>query len=60
MHCRNGHLTIWQSSLGLDDMITVESSNKKRLKLNDDDEDDIDLSKGEDRERFVTNEEGNE
>lgn len=40
-------------------MITVDSTNKKRLKLNDDDEDDIDLSKGEDRERFVTAEEGN-
>lgn len=41
-------------------MITVESTYKKRLKPNDDDEDDIDLSKGEDRERYVTIEEGNE
>lgn len=39
-------------------MVTIESINKKRLKLNDDDEDDIDLSKGEDRERFVANKEG--
>lgn len=39
-------------------MITVESTEKKRMKLNDDDEDDIDLSKGEDRERYITNKEG--
>lgn len=37
-------------------MVTVESINKKRLKPNDDDvEDEIDLSKGEDRERYITN-----
>jgi hypothetical protein len=30
------------------------------LKLNDDDEDDIDLSKGEDRERYVMSQEGNQ
>lgn len=40
-------------------MATVESINKKRLKLNDDDmEDEIDLSKGEDRERYINNKEG--
>jgi len=40
-------------------MVNVESTNKKRLKVNDDDdEDDIDMSKGEDRERFVTNQKG--
>lgn len=39
-------------------MIKVESTDKKRLKPNDDDEDDIDLSKGEDRERYITNKEG--
>lgn len=39
-------------------MATVESINKKRLKLNDDDvEDEIDLSKGEDRERYISNKE---
>lgn len=39
-------------------MSTIETIDKKRLKLNDDDEDDIDLSKGEDRERYLTNKEG--
>lgn len=40
-------------------MAAVESNDTKRLKINDDDvEDDIDLSKGEDRERYVTNQEG--
>lgn len=59
--CRNGHLTVWQCTLGLDQMVLVESTSKKRLKLNNDDddaEDDIDLSKGEDRERYVANKEG--
>lgn len=40
-------------------MATVESTEKKRLKVNEDDEDDIDLSKGEDRERHVMNQESN-
>lgn len=45
--------------MGLDDLVAVESNNKKRVKLNDDDEeDDIDLSKGEDRERHVAIQEG--
>ena len=39
-------------------MASIESTNSKRLKLNDDEEDEIDLSKGEDRERYVTNKEG--
>lgn len=40
-------------------MAAVESNDTKRLKTNDDDvEDDIDLSKGEDRERYITNKEG--
>lgn len=58
---RNGHLTVWQCSLGLDQMYTVESINNKKLKVNDNDdgeEDDIDLSKGEDRERYVMSKEG--
>ncbi|VVC44497.1 Hypothetical protein CINCED_3A007791 [Cinara cedri] len=54
---RNGHLTVWQCSLSLNEMITVENIDKKRLKLNDDDEDDIDMSKGEDRERYLTDKE---
>jgi hypothetical protein len=39
-------------------LTTVESVNNKRLKLNDDEEDEIDLSKGEDRERYIINKEG--
>ncbi|CAI6347363.1 unnamed protein product [Macrosiphum euphorbiae] len=54
---RNGHLSIWQCSLFLNQMATIESTNIKRLKLNDDEEDEIDLSKGEDRERYVINKE---
>lgn len=62
--CRNGHLTVWQCTLGLDQLISVQSTSKKRFKLNNDDdddddaEDDIDLSKGEERERYVANKEG--
>lgn len=55
---RNGHLTIWQCSLRLDQLTSVKPTSKKRSKHNDDMEDDIDLSKGEDRERYVTNKEG--
>lgn len=62
-NCRNGHLTVWQCSLGLDEMSTVESNINKRLKLSNadddnDDEDDIDLSKGEERERYLINKAG--
>lgn len=46
-------------------MVSVESTNKKRPKLNRDDDDDddskedeIDLSKGEDREQYVAIQEG--
>lgn len=40
-------------------MVSIESTKSKRLKLNDDEEEDeIDLSKGEDRERYVMNKEG--
>lgn len=43
-------------------MISVESTDEKRLKLNNDDddskEDEIDLSKGEDREQYVATQEG--
>lgn len=42
-------------------MYKVESINNKKLKVNDDEdgeEDDIDLSKGEDRERYVMSKEG--
>lgn len=45
-------------------MISVESTDKKRLRLNNDDDDDdskedeIDLSKGEDREQYVATQEG--
>lgn len=49
---------MWQCSLDLDQMVTVESTEKKKFKINDNDEDDIDLSKGEDRERYVANKEG--
>lgn len=55
---RNGHLSVWQCSLSLNQLTSVESTNNKRLKLNDDEEDEIDLSKGEDRERYITNKEG--
>lgn len=46
-------------------MLSDESTNEKRLKLNNDDDDDddskedeIDLSKGEDREQYVAIREG--
>lgn len=39
-------------------MTSVRSTDKKRLKSNDDEEDDIDLSKGEDREHYITSKEG--
>lgn len=44
-------------------MVSVESTNKKRLKLNNDNDDDskedeIDLSKGEDRENYIAIQEG--
>lgn len=58
MNYRNGHLSVWQCSLFLNQMASIESTNSKRLKLNDDEEDEIDLSKGEDRERYVINKEG--
>ncbi|XP_050544928.1 periodic tryptophan protein 2 homolog [Daktulosphaira vitifoliae] len=56
---RNGHLTLWQSSFQLDQLSSEVKSDSKKLKLNEDEneEDDIDMSKGEDQERFVNDKE---
>lgn len=51
---------MWQSSFELDQLSCEGKTDRKKLKSNEneDEEDDIDMSKGEDVERYVNDKEG--